>query len=139
MSSSLTQTFPSDTEPSESASALQAKCTALAQLHQQATNELTAKDSEINQLRIKHAEYVNTSRITISDLTKTNTELARNLRWAEQGRDQAERREALIRKELEQDGPMVRTRHRIFQGIVNVDLAGFLVTLDAWRSWIWVG
>lgn len=122
--SSLTQSFPSDTEPTESAASLQAKLTSLSTLHHQATAEIAAKDTQINQLHTQHADYVNTSRITIAELTKSNTQLTRDLRWATQGRESAEHREALIRKELENaDGPTVSTTDKIHPAVKPIRVA----------------
>lgn len=97
--SSLTLSFPAD--ESSSGAELQAKLTSLSALHHQATADVAARDTEIAQLQSAHAEYVTTSRITISDLGKQNTTLSRELRWATQGRIEAERREQLAKKELE--------------------------------------
>lgn len=73
----------------------------MSNLYAQATEEISAKDTELNQARQQHAEFVTTSELAIVDLRRINKELDRELRWAKQNRDMAERQEKLARQELE--------------------------------------
>lgn len=97
----MTQSFPSHDTPPELAATIQAKLTSLSHLHQEATSELANTKIEINKLYTRLSDSTNAAQVTISQLSKDKTELERNLRWAVQGRDAAERGEARAKRELE--------------------------------------
>jgi mitotic spindle assembly checkpoint protein MAD1 len=90
-----------DQTPEESAATLQAKLLSLSSLHQQATVELATKESEIAKLHTRLTDTSNSSQSLISELTKKMTEIERELRWAKQGREAAEKSEARAKKELD--------------------------------------
>jgi len=96
----MTQSFPSDEIPSESAPMLQARLIALSELYQETTAELGNKNIEITKLYSRLNDSTNAAKATISELSKNNKELERDLRWATQGRDNAEKAEAMAKREL---------------------------------------
>lgn len=99
ISSSMTQSFPSgDGSTPEN----QAKLTTLTGLHQQATTELATLKSEIVDLTRRLTDSTNHSQIVISESMKEKTNLERELRWAKQGREAAEKAEQRARKELDE-------------------------------------
>ena len=98
-SSSMTQSFPSG---DGSTPEIQAKLTTLTSLHQQATTELATLKSEIVDLTRRLTDSTNQSQIVISESMKEKTNLERELRWAKQGREAAEKAEQRARKELDE-------------------------------------
>ena len=96
----MTQSFPSDEIPSESAPMLQARLIALSELYQETTAELGNKNIEITKLYSRLNDSTNAAKVTISELSKNNKDLERDLRWATQGRDNAEKAEAMAKREL---------------------------------------
>ena len=96
----MTQSFPSDEIPSESAPTLQARLIALSELYQETTAELGNKNIEITKLYSRLNDSTNVAKVTFSELSKNNKDLERDLRWATQGRDNAEKAEAMAKREL---------------------------------------
>jgi hypothetical protein len=99
--SSITQSFRSDETPAESAATLQAKFTALCQVHDQASAELAGKKSELEQLHQRLTDLANTTQSTIAHMAKEQRELERELRWAKQNAASAESREKMAKQELD--------------------------------------
>ena len=96
----MTQSFPSEEIPSESAPTLQARLIALSELYQETTAELGNKNIGITKLYSRLNDSTNAAKVTISELSKNNKDLERDLRWATQGRDNAEKAEAMAKREL---------------------------------------
>ncbi|EAL18454.1 hypothetical protein CNBJ0960 [Cryptococcus deneoformans B-3501A] len=99
---SLTQTLPdpASTEPSEIAT-LRARLSTLSNLHSQTTTSLVQRDSTIRDLRARLADLAGSSKDAVGEMSRRATEAERELRWAKEGRESAERREGLVREELE--------------------------------------
>lgn len=102
VNSSLTQTLPdpASTEPSEIAT-LRARLSTLSNLHSQTTTSLVQRDSTIRDLRARLADLAGSSKDAVGEMSRRATEAERELRWAKEGRESAERREGLVREELE--------------------------------------
>lgn len=100
--SSLTQILPdpASSEPSEIAT-LRARLSTLSTLHSQTTTSLVQRDSTIRDLRARLADLAGSSKDAVGEMSRRATEAERELRWAKEGRESAERREGLVRKELE--------------------------------------
>jgi len=99
--SSLTQTFPSSTSSPENASILQQRLTMLSNLHNQATIDLAAKDKELCSTHERLSTLAQSTTSLTVTLTKRAEEAERELRWAKEGRQSAERREELAKKEAD--------------------------------------
>lgn len=99
--SSLTQVFPTSSNTSEDYSTLQGRLTALSDLHNKATAELAAKDNEIISLQTRLSNLAQDSQSSLAALAKGKNDAERELRWAREGRQSAERREELAKRELE--------------------------------------
>ncbi|OXM76822.1 mitotic spindle assembly checkpoint protein MAD1 [Cryptococcus neoformans Bt63] len=99
---SLTQILPdpASSEPSEIAT-LRARLSTLSTLHSQTTTSLVQRDSTIRDLRARLADLAGSSKDAVGEMSRRATEAERELRWAKEGRESAERREGLVRKELE--------------------------------------
>ncbi|WVQ75806.1 hypothetical protein IAR50_005439 [Cryptococcus sp. DSM 104548] len=97
---SLTQTFPAADDTAE-LSQLKTRLSTLSTLHVQATNELAQRESTIRDLRTRLADVAESSRATLGEISSKLQESERELRWAQEGRESAERREALIRQEVD--------------------------------------
>ena len=100
--SSFTQSFPSTSSTSpENASILQQRLSTLSTLHNQAISELSEKDKELNSVQQRLSDLAqSTTNLTVT-LNKRTAELERELRWAKEGRQSAERMEELARKEAD--------------------------------------
>ncbi|KAK8847559.1 hypothetical protein IAR55_005418 [Kwoniella newhampshirensis] len=99
---SLTQTFPSPSSPSTTSDeTLRARLAALSTLHNEATQELVSREATIRDLRERLSTLADSSRASVSELTKRTEEAERELRWAKEGRASAERREEIARAEAE--------------------------------------
>nr|ODN75661.1 mitotic spindle assembly checkpoint protein MAD1 [Cryptococcus depauperatus CBS 7841] len=97
---SLTQTFPTPSD-SEELSILKNRLSTLSNLHTQLSAELAQKDSAIRDLHTRLSDLAESSRVALSEITNRAQDAERELRWAREGRDSAERRESLARRELE--------------------------------------
>lgn len=64
------------------------------------TAEVSAKENEISTLQSRLSQVSNESRLLISEYTRQNSELERELRWAKEGRQAAEKREEIARREV---------------------------------------
>ncbi|WWC68115.1 uncharacterized protein I206_102036 [Kwoniella pini CBS 10737] len=101
---SLTQTFPSTSSSSPNTSSdetLRNRLSTISNLHNQATADLARKDAQLRELHDRLTNLAQSSRSSISELTKRSEEAERELRWAKEGRASAERREELAKKEVE--------------------------------------
>lgn len=99
-SSSLTQAFPSTASPSEDMQTLQNRCSALSALHQETSNELSETKSVLRETENRLSTLSQDSTNALAELTKKLTDAERNLRWANQGREMAERQESVLKEEL---------------------------------------
>ncbi|ORX34031.1 mitotic checkpoint protein-domain-containing protein [Kockovaella imperatae] len=110
---SLTINFTSaSASPSADATTLQQRLQALTTLHKEASASLAEKDAEIRSLHNRLGSLSGSSQAALAELTKRNSELEREYRWAKEGRVVAERNEALAKKEVEalrlaEDGPVM--------------------------------
>ncbi|WWC86741.1 uncharacterized protein L201_001619 [Kwoniella dendrophila CBS 6074] len=105
---SLTQTFPASSSSSSSSTpdktsdeTLRVRLSTLSDLHNQATSDLATKDSQYRELHQRFTDLAQNSQITISQFTKRAEEAERELRWAKEGRNSAEKRENLAKMEIE--------------------------------------
>ncbi|RXK40891.1 hypothetical protein M231_01739 [Tremella mesenterica] len=96
---SLTQTYSDPSGPTGDIATLQGRLATLSNLHSQATAELAGKDKQIHSLQSRLSELSQSSTASIVELKKQLDSAERELRWAKEGRAQAERREELARKE----------------------------------------
>ncbi|ODN79409.1 hypothetical protein L202_03401 [Cryptococcus amylolentus CBS 6039] len=97
---SLTQTFPLADDTAQ-LTQLRTRISALSTLHTQATSELAQRECTIRDLRTRLADVAESSRATVSEISSRLRETERELRWAVEGRQSAERRETLIRQEVD--------------------------------------
>ncbi len=102
-SSSLTQNFSSSSSSpsSESTATLQNRLSTLSTLHSQTTANLASAESKLRELQDRHSQLVESSAMALSELRKENQEIQRELRWAREGRESAERRERVALKEVD--------------------------------------
>lgn len=129
--SSLTQSFPSSSSTPENASTLQQRLTTLSSLHNQATTDLAEKDKELRSLQERLSTLAQNSTSLTLTLTKRAEEAERELRWAKEGRQSAERREELAKKEAD----ALRTNSvRPFFARQAIAYGGS-ESHYAWRSW----
>ncbi|KAK1921723.1 spindle assembly checkpoint component Mad1 [Papiliotrema laurentii] len=99
---SLTQTFPSDSSaPTEDASVLQQRLSALSELHSKATGEIAAKEAEVHDLHARLSALAADSSYTIRELSQKVKTLENDARWAKEGRAAAEQREELLKREVQ--------------------------------------
>ncbi|OCF58638.1 hypothetical protein L486_03127 [Kwoniella mangroviensis CBS 10435] len=99
---SLTQSYPSSSSPEKTSDeTLRIRLSTLSTLHNQTTEELAKKDSQIRELHERLTNLAQSSRSSIAELTKRSEEAERELRWAKEGRAFAERREEVAKKEVE--------------------------------------
>lgn len=85
----------------ENASAFQQRLTTISNLHNQATSDLAARDKELRSVQDRLSTLAQNSTSATVTLTKRAEEAERELRWAKEGRQSAERREMLAKKEAE--------------------------------------
>ena len=130
MHSSLTQNFPSSSSTSEDVSTLQQRLSTLSGLHNQVTLELAEKDKEIVSMHERLATLSHSTAVISVTLKKQAEDAERELRWAKEGRQSAERREDLAKREVEAlRTPVVR--FTMWSGDVVPDQA--LECKHAWR------
>ena len=100
MFSSVTQSFPSGETPSDPIAILQARLSALSELHQEASTQLANKEIKINELYARLTQATSAAEVTIAQMSKEKTDLERSLRWANEGRAAAEKAEKRAKEEL---------------------------------------
>jgi chromosome segregation ATPase len=100
MFSSVTQSFPSGETPSDPIAILQARLSALSELHQEASTKLANKEIKINELYARLTQATSAAEVTIAQMSKEKTDLERSLRWADEGRGAAEKAEKRAKEEL---------------------------------------
>lgn len=101
MLSSLTQTFPDPSALPAGSSALQSRISALTTLLDKANTDIAKKQSELNDLQLRHDNLSESSRASLAHLSGELQETKRSLRHTTQRKESAERREDLLRKEVE--------------------------------------
>lgn len=73
----------------------------MSELHSKATTDLSTKDTEIRSLHARLSALSESSATNIKEWTGRAKEAERELRWAREGRESAERREEFARKQIE--------------------------------------
>jgi len=73
----------------------------MSELHSKATTDLSTKDTEIRSLHSRLSALSESSATNIKEWTGRAKEAERELRWAREGRESAERREEFARKQIE--------------------------------------
>ncbi|KAK4688858.1 hypothetical protein P7C73_g1261, partial [Tremellales sp. Uapishka_1] len=96
---SLTQTFPPTSSPNSSD--YQYRLSTLSTLHAQTLEELSASQEQARALQERHDHLVRESTSAINTLTRGKEEVDRELRWAKEGRRSSEKREEVLRKEID--------------------------------------
>ncbi|WVQ79902.1 hypothetical protein IAT38_002002 [Cryptococcus sp. DSM 104549] len=97
---SLTQEFPTPST-SDEITTLRSRLSTLSSLHTQAAADLVDRDLTIRDLRERISNLADSSRSSIAEITGRAQEAERELRWAREGRESAERREEVMRREVE--------------------------------------
>lgn len=100
--SSLTHTFPtpSDSDPQVDVATLQSRLSALSTSHAALSALVSARDAELLALTNRHEKLLQDSTSQVLSLTRRAQDAERELRWANEGRKSAERREEMAKKEV---------------------------------------
>lgn len=97
----MTQSFPSGESASDPITILQAKLSAASELNQDSATKLANQKIEIDQLYARLNQVTSAAEVAIAQMSAEKKELERNLRWANEGRDNAEKAEKRAKRELE--------------------------------------
>ena len=96
----MTQSFPSGESASDPIAILQAKLSAASELNQDSATKLANQKIEIDQLYARFDQVTSDAKVAIAQISAEKKELERNLRWANEGRDNAEKAEKRAKEEL---------------------------------------